>query len=61
MSNNTVNTITTALGLIAGISALLGGSGVISEPMAGTIGGVAVAILGYFVKQPSNSSPGDSL
>ncbi|WGV23373.1 hypothetical protein [Halotia branconii] len=53
MSQKTLDRITTILGLIAGGSALLGGSSVISQPVAGTIGGVAAAVLGYFIQRPA--------
>ncbi|MBW4556415.1 MAG: hypothetical protein KME59_10825 [Trichormus sp. ATA11-4-KO1] len=63
MNQQTLDRITTILGLIAGGSALLGGSGVIGEPLAGAIGGVAAALLGYFVQRPSRTEikSGDSL
>ncbi|WP_414545798.1 hypothetical protein [Nostoc sp. CCY0012] len=53
--------ITTILGLITGGAALLGSSGVISEPLAGAVGGVAAALLGYFVQRPSAVKPDEQL
>ncbi|MBW4557659.1 MAG: hypothetical protein KME59_17330 [Trichormus sp. ATA11-4-KO1] len=49
-----------SLGL--GAKYVLGGSGVIGEPLAGAIGGVATALLGYFVQRPSGTETksGDS-
>lgn len=57
MNQKTLDRITTILGLIAGGSALLGGSGVISQPLAGTIGGISTAILGYLVQRPAADKP----
>ncbi|MBH8575777.1 hypothetical protein I8752_22790 [Nostocaceae cyanobacterium CENA369] len=58
MSQQTLNKITTILGLIAGGSTLLGGAGLIGQGVAGTVAGVATAILGYLVHQtPSDQQP----
>lgn len=60
MSQSTLNTISTILGLIAGGSNLLGSTGVINTQLAGTIGGVATALLGYLVHQqaaPTTQAP----
>ncbi len=53
MSKSTLNTLSTILGLIAGSSSLLGGTGLINHQIAGTIGGLATALLGYLVQQPA--------
>ncbi|MEH2065146.1 MAG: hypothetical protein V7K50_23280 [Nostoc sp.] len=53
MSKSTLNTLSTIFGLIAGGSSLLGSAGVINHSTAGTIGGIATAILGYLVQQPA--------
>lgn len=53
MNKQTLNTLSTIFGLIAGGSTLLGGAGVINHGLAGTIGGLATAMLGYLVQQPA--------
>ena len=53
MSKSTLNTVSTILGLIAGGSAVLGSAGVINQGLAGTVSGIATAILGYFVQRPA--------
>ncbi|MBH8578346.1 hypothetical protein I8752_36495 [Nostocaceae cyanobacterium CENA369] len=53
MSQSTLNKITTILGLVAGGSTLLGGAGLIGQGVAGTVAGIATAILGYLVHQPT--------
>ncbi|MBN3957511.1 hypothetical protein [Nostoc sp. NMS8] len=53
MSKSTLNTLSTIFGLIAGGSSLLGSTGIINHSTAGTIGGIATAILGYLVQQPA--------
>ncbi len=53
MSNSTLNTLSTIVGLIAGGSSLLGSAGVINHGVASTISGFATAILGYLVQQPA--------
>ncbi|MGV0107250.1 Holin [Nostoc sp. DSM 114160] len=53
MSKSTLNTLSTILGLIAGASSLLGSTGVVNHQLAGTIGGLATALLGYLVQQPA--------
>ncbi|MBH8576982.1 hypothetical protein I8752_29175 [Nostocaceae cyanobacterium CENA369] len=53
MSQSTLNKITTIVGLFAGGSALLGGAGIINPTVATTISGIATAVLGYFVHQPT--------
>ncbi len=53
MSKSTLNTLSTIIGLIAGGSSLLGGAGIVNHGIAGTIGGIATAILGYLVQQPA--------
>ncbi|MEH2342525.1 MAG: hypothetical protein V7K22_12870 [Nostoc sp.] len=54
MSKSTLNTLSTILGLIAGGSSLLGSAGVLNRSTAGTIGGIATAMLGYLVQQPAS-------
>ncbi len=54
MSKSTLNTLSTILGLIAGGSSLLGSTGVVNHQLAGTIGGLATALLGYLVQQPAS-------
>ncbi|MEH2137160.1 hypothetical protein [Nostoc sp.] len=54
MSKSTLNTLSTIVGLIAGGSSLLGSTGLINHSIAGTIGGIATAILGYLVQQPAS-------
>lgn len=56
MSKSTLNTLSTILGLIAGGSSLLGSTGIINLSTAGTIGGIATAMLGYLVQQPASGS-----
>jgi ammonia channel protein AmtB len=56
MNQKTLDTVTTILGLVAGVAALFGSSGVISEPLAGTIGGISAALLGYFVQRPAKQT-----
>ncbi|MEH2302858.1 MAG: hypothetical protein V7K88_28750 [Nostoc sp.] len=53
MSKSTLNTLTTILGLAAGFSNFLGSIGVINHTVAGTIGGLAITVLGYLVQQPA--------
>ncbi len=53
MSKQTLNTLSTIFGLIAGGSSLLGSAGIINHSLAGTIGGLATAMLGYLVQQPA--------
>ena len=53
MSKSTLNTLTTILGLAAGAANFLGSIGVINHTVAGTVGGLATAILGYLVQQPA--------
>ncbi|MHC5598768.1 MAG: hypothetical protein ACYTXC_22995 [Nostoc sp.] len=53
MSKSTLNTLSTILGLIAGGSSLLSSTGVINHNLAGTLGGLATALLGYLVQQPA--------
>ncbi|WDD30786.1 hypothetical protein PQG02_18785 [Nostoc sp. UHCC 0926] len=53
MSKSTLNNLTTILGLTAGAANFLGSIGVINHAAAGTIGGLATVILGYFVQQPA--------
>ncbi|MEH2137431.1 hypothetical protein, partial [Nostoc sp.] len=50
----TLNTLTTIFGLIAGGSSVLGSAGMINHNLAGTIGGIATALLGYLVQQPAS-------
>jgi ammonia channel protein AmtB len=47
----------TICGLIAGISAVLGTNGVISQKVAGTVGGIATVCLGVIVQRPANETP----
>ena len=54
MSKSTLNTLTTIFGLAAGAANFLGGIGVVNHAVAGTIGGLATAILGYLVQQPAS-------
>lgn len=53
MSKSTLNTLSTIFGLIAGGCSVLGNTGVINHNLAGTIGGIATALLGYLVQQPA--------
>ncbi|MGV0102505.1 Holin [Nostoc sp. DSM 114160] len=53
MSKSTLNILTTVLGLAAGAATFLGNIGVINHTVAGTIGGIATAALGYLVQQPA--------
>ena len=55
MSKSTLNTLSTIFGLIAGGSSLLGSTGVINHTLAGTVGGLATALLGYLVQQPATA------
>ncbi|BAZ69141.1 hypothetical protein NIES4106_39120 [Fischerella sp. NIES-4106] len=54
MSQKNLDTASTVLGLIAGVASLLGGTGVIDQQVAGTVGGIATAILGYLVNRPAD-------
>ncbi|WP_138500892.1 hypothetical protein [Nostoc sp. PA-18-2419] len=54
MSKSTLNTLSTILGLVAGGSTLLGGTGVINHQLASTLTGLATAVLGYLVQQPAS-------
>ncbi|MFN6484637.1 MULTISPECIES: hypothetical protein [unclassified Nostoc] len=51
--SSTLNTLSTILGLIAGGSSLLGRAGAINRNLVSTIGGLATALLGYLVQQPT--------
>lgn len=53
MSKSTLNTLTTILRLAAGSANFLGSIGVINHTVAGTIGGLAITVLGYLVQQPA--------
>jgi hypothetical protein len=58
MSKNTLNILSTVLGLVAGGSSLLGSTGIINHDVATSISGIATAFLGYLVHQPAaKSSP----
>lgn len=54
MSGKNLDTASTVLGLVAGAASLLGSTGVINQQVAGTIGGIATAILGYLVNRPAD-------
>lgn len=53
MSKSTLNTLTTILGLAAGGANFLGSIGVVNHAVAGAIGGLATAVLGYLVQRPA--------
>ncbi|WGV25963.1 hypothetical protein [Halotia branconii] len=53
MSQKTLDRTTTILGLIAGVSSVLGGAGMIGGNTAGIITGISTAILGYLVQRPA--------
>ncbi|WP_445626644.1 hypothetical protein [Nostoc sp. DSM 114167] len=57
MSKSTLNTLTTIFGLAAGAATFLGNIGAINRTIAGTIGGLATAALGYLVQQPAVEQP----
>lgn len=44
----------TLLGLIAGVSGVLGTNEIINPKVAGSISGIATVLLGYVVQRPSN-------
>lgn len=46
--------IATLLGLVAGISGVLGANDVIDSKTAGTVSGIATVCLGYLVQHPTN-------
>jgi hypothetical protein len=56
-NKNQLNTLGTALGLVLGISTVLGTQGVVDKKIAGTIGGIASVFLGYVVQRPANEPP----
>ncbi|MBW4644755.1 MAG: hypothetical protein KME23_17630 [Goleter apudmare HA4340-LM2] len=53
MNKQTLDRLSTFLGLVAGGASLLSGSGLIDTHLAGAVGGVATAILGYLVQRPA--------
>lgn len=58
MNQTTLDRLSTIFGAIAGISTVLGGTGLINQGAAGTIAGLSTAILGYLVqRQPQPSQP----
>lgn len=56
MKKQTLDRIATMLGLIAGISGVLGANGIIDSKVAGTVSGVATVCLGYVVQRPIDTS-----
>jgi hypothetical protein len=54
LTKKDLDKITTLLGLVAGISGVLGANDVINSKTAGTIGGIATVCLGYLVQYPTN-------
>ncbi|WGV23705.1 hypothetical protein [Halotia branconii] len=57
MSQKTLDRLTTALGLIAGVSSVLGGAGMIGNNTAGLVTGISTAILGYLIQRPAADKP----
>ncbi|MGI8500427.1 MAG: hypothetical protein ACR2LR_04725 [Hassallia sp.] len=56
MNKKNVDRLATFLGLIAGISGVLGANEMLNPKVAGTVGGVATVCLGYLVQRPTNSN-----
>ncbi|MBD2437349.1 hypothetical protein [Nostoc sp. FACHB-110] len=56
MSQRTLDTVSTILGIVAGGATLLGNFHVINPQTAGTIGGIATAVLGYLVQRPASDT-----
>ncbi|MEH2174825.1 hypothetical protein [Nostoc sp.] len=57
MSQKTLDRLSTILGLVAGVSGVLGSSGMIGGNTAGIITGISTAILGYLVQRPATDKP----
>ncbi len=57
LNKNHLDSLGTFLGLIAGISTVLGTQDIIDPKIAGAISGVATVCLGYVVQRPANISP----
>lgn len=57
LNKNQLNILGTMLGIVAGISAVLGTQDVIDKKIAGTVGGIATVCLGYVVQRPANERP----
>ncbi len=53
MNQKTLDRVSTILGLVAGVSSVLGGAGMIGGNTAGIITGISTAILGYLVQRPA--------
>ncbi|WP_445626642.1 hypothetical protein [Nostoc sp. DSM 114167] len=56
MSQKTLDRLSTILGLVAGVSGVLGSSGMIGSNTAG-ITGISTALLGYLVQHPATDKP----
>ncbi|WGV23476.1 hypothetical protein [Halotia branconii] len=59
MNQKTLDRFSTVLGLVAGVSSVLGGSGMIGSNTATIITGISTAILGYLVQRPASDKPAD--
>lgn len=59
MSQKTLDKLATITGAVAGIASILGSTGLLNQPLAGTVAGIATAVLGYLVQRPSSPASAD--
>lgn len=57
LSKRQLDTLSTFLGLIAGITGVLTANKIIAENIGGTISGISLVILGYLTNQPASARP----